>query len=128
MKWKRIMAIFLAVVLCLSFATVASAASADSGLKASDFSDFNANAWYAEAVEAAVENGLLIGKSARVLDPNGNLTRAEMAAVINRSFGTYKTTPIDLLSYITLHPENPRLLRYSMAKLRIITSHGILDL
>lgn len=94
MKWKRIMAIFLALVLCLGFATVASAASVDSGLKASDFSDFNANAWYAEAVEAAVENGLLIGKSARILDPNGNLTRAEMAAVINRSFGTYKTTEI----------------------------------
>ena len=63
-------------------------------MKASDFSDFNANAWYAEAVSAAVENGLLIGKSARILDPNGNLTRAEMAAVINRSFGTYKTTEI----------------------------------
>ena len=94
MKWKRIMAIFLALVLCLGFATVASAASVDSGLKASDFSDFNANAWYAEAVEAAVENGLLIGKSAHILDPNGNLTRAEMAAVINRSFGTYKTTEI----------------------------------
>ncbi len=94
MKWKRIMALCLAVVLCLSFATVASAASVDSGLKASDFSDFNANAWYAEAVEAAVENGLLIGKSAHILDPNGNLTRAEMAAVINRSFGTYKTTEI----------------------------------
>ncbi|MGN0979477.1 MAG: S-layer homology domain-containing protein, partial [Candidatus Avoscillospira sp.] len=94
MKWKRIMAIFLAVVLCLGFATVASAASVDSGLKASDFSDFNANAWYAEAVSAAVENGLLIGKSATKLDPNGNLTRAEMAAVINRSFGTYKTTEI----------------------------------
>ena len=94
MKWKRIMALCLAVVLCLSFATVASAASVDSGLKASDFSDFNANAWYAEAVFAAVENGLLIGKSARILDPNGNLTRAEMAAVINRSFGTYKTTEI----------------------------------
>lgn len=94
MKWKRIMALCLALVLCLGFATVASAASVDSGLKASDFSDFNANAWYAEAVSAAVENGLLIGKSARILDPNGNLTRAEMAAVINRSFGTYKTTEI----------------------------------
>ena len=88
------MAIFLALVLCLGFATVASAASVDSGLKASDFSDFNANTWYAEAVSAAVENGLLIGKSAHILDPNGNLTRAEMAAVINRSFGTYKTTEI----------------------------------
>ena len=94
MKWKRIMAIFLALVLCLGFATVASAASVDSGLKASDFSDFNANTWYAEAVSAAVENGLLIGKSAHILDPNGNLTRAEMAAVINRSFRTYKTTEI----------------------------------
>ncbi|MGN0978769.1 MAG: S-layer homology domain-containing protein [Candidatus Avoscillospira sp.] len=93
MKHKRILALILTLVLCLSIAIPASAASTATR-KATDFSDFNASAWYAEAVSAAVDNGLLIGKSARILDPNGNLTRAEMAAVINRAFGAYKTTDI----------------------------------
>ena len=41
----------------------------------------------AEAVSAAVDNGPFYGKSATVIDPNSDMTRAEMAAIINRSFG-----------------------------------------
>ena len=53
-------------------------------------SDFDRkSAWYAEAVSAAVDNGLLYGKSSTIIDPNGDMTRAEMAAIINRSFGCY---------------------------------------
>ena len=52
------------------------------------------NAWYAEAVSAAVDNGLLYGKSSTIIDPNGDMTRAEMAAIINRSFGCYKAADI----------------------------------
>ena len=88
MKTKRILALFLAVVTCLSLAVSASAASI------SDFKDVDTKAWYAEAVSAAVDNGLLYGKSRTQLDPNGLLTRAEMAAITNRSFGCYKTADI----------------------------------
>ena len=41
-----------------------------------------------------MDNGLLYGKSSTVIDPNGAMTRAEMAAIINRSFGCYKTADI----------------------------------
>ncbi len=41
-----------------------------------------------------MDNGLLYGKSATIIDPNGAMTRAEMAAIINRSFGCYKTADI----------------------------------
>ena len=88
MKTKRILALFLAVVTCLSLAVSASAASI------SDFKDVDTKAWYAEAVSAAVDNGLLYGKSSSIIDPNGAMTRAEMAAIINRSFGCYKTADI----------------------------------
>ena len=88
MKTKRILALFLAVVTCLSLAVSASAASI------SDFKDVDTKAWYAEAVSAAVDNGLLYGKSKTQLDPNGLLTRAEMAAITNRSFGCYKAADI----------------------------------
>ena len=93
MKKKRILALFLAAVSCLSLAVSASAANTVAR-KATDFRDFDKSAWYAEAVSAAVDNGLLYGKSSTTLDPNGDMTRAEMAAIINRSFGCYKTADI----------------------------------
>ena len=93
MKWKRILAMILAAASCLSLAVGVSAANTVAR-KATDFRDYDRTAWYAEAVSAAVDNGLLYGKSATVIDPNGDMTRAEMAAIINRSFGCYKTTDI----------------------------------
>ena len=93
MKHKRILAMILAVASCLSLAVGASAANTTTR-KATDFRDFDRTAWYAEAVSAAVDNGLLYGKSSSIIDPNGDMTRAEMAAIINRSFGCYKTADI----------------------------------
>ena len=93
MKRKRILALFLAAVSCLSLAVSASAAGTTIR-KATDFKDYDRTAWYAEAVSAAVDNGLLYGKSSTTLDPNGDMTRAEMAAIINRSFGCYKAADI----------------------------------
>ena len=83
----------LAVLLCLSLAVSASAANT-TARRAADFKDFDRTAWYSEAVSAAVDNGLLYGKGNGIIDPNGNLTRAEMAAIINRAFGCYKTADI----------------------------------
>lgn len=93
MKKKRILALFLAAVSCLSLAVSVSAATTPNR-KATDFRDFDKSAWYAEAVSAAVDNGLLYGKSSTIIDPNGDMTRAEMAAIINRSFGCYKAADI----------------------------------
>ena len=93
MKRKRILAMILAVASCLSLAISASAANTVAR-KATDFRDYDRTAWYAEAVSAAVDNGLLYGKSSSIIDPNGDMTRAEMAAIINRSFGCYKAADI----------------------------------
>ena len=93
MKKKRILAMILAAVSCLSLAVSASAAGA-TNRKATDFKDFDRSAWYTEAVSAAVDNGLLYGKSNTIIDPNGDMTRAEMAAIINRSFGCYAKADI----------------------------------
>ena len=57
MKKKRILALFLAAVSCLSLAVSASAAGTTTR-KATDFKDYDRSAWYAEAVSAAVDNGL----------------------------------------------------------------------
>ena len=100
MKKKRILAMILAVASCLSLAVGVSAANTVAR-KATDFRDFDKSAWYAEAVSAAVDNGLLYGKSSTIIDPSGDMTRAEMAAIINRSFGCYKTADISQYSDVS---------------------------
>lgn len=78
----------LALTLALSLGLMGSASAA--GTKtAVDFPDYDATAWYAQAVSAAVNEGLLEGTDQGKLNPEGNLTRAEMAAMVDRAFGTY---------------------------------------
>ena len=55
----------------------------------SDFSDFPSD-WSAPAVTWAVENSLLNGHDGK-LNPQGFLTRAELAAIVNRAFGAAGT-------------------------------------
>ena len=85
MDRKKLMALLLSLVLSLGLVGTASAADRT----AADFPDYDSRAWYAEAMAAAVEDGLLRGTDKGLLNPQGNLTRAEMAAIIDRAFGTY---------------------------------------
>lgn len=62
-------------------------------ISTNDFVDFP-NDWSTEAFKAAVENGLIMGRGNNEIVPYGILTRAEMAAIINRAFGANKTAPI----------------------------------
>ena len=77
---KRSLAVVLTLVMVLSLSPLVGVAE--------QFSDMPSD-WSTEALEKAVENGLIQGYDGKIW-PNKNLTRAEMATVINRSFGTYK--------------------------------------
>ncbi len=50
------------------------------------FSDVAADAWYAEAVAKASENGWITGYEDGTFRPSGNATRAESVAMLNRVF------------------------------------------
>ncbi|MDO4280387.1 MAG: DUF1533 domain-containing protein [Peptococcaceae bacterium] len=52
----------------------------------SDFSDFPSD-WSAQALSNAVDNGLLGGYDGKI-NAKGKLTRAQMATIINRAFGS----------------------------------------
>ena len=77
MKKKNAIAMALAVTMLLPTNALA--------LAPEDFSDFPNN-WSSEALKSAIENGLLTGSGDKI-NPSGNLTRAEMAAIVNRAFG-----------------------------------------
>lgn len=52
----------------------------------SDFADVPAGAWYAAVVTAAAKNGLVSGYSATSFGPEDEITREQMAAMIERAF------------------------------------------
>ena len=78
--FKKLLLTVLVLVISLPFSLGALAA------EPSDFVDFPTG-WSNEAVTAAVANGLLNGRTASTIEPESNLTRAEMATIINRAFG-----------------------------------------
>jgi hypothetical protein len=50
------------------------------------FNDVEAEAWYADAVNAAAEAGIINGKSAQQFNPHGKITRQEMAVIMSRAY------------------------------------------
>lgn len=92
---KRRSAIAMALAAALLLPTNAHAVSV------SDFSDFPSD-WSAQALESAVENGLLNGSGGRI-NAFGSLTRAEMAAIVNRAFGS--ENPASLSGYSDVSPD-----------------------
>jgi len=88
---KKTLAILLSLAMVLSLFPVSAFASDTT----SGFSDMPSN-WSTKALENAVSNGLLSGDNGKIM-PNDNLTRAQMATVVNRAFGT--TEKASLSSY-----------------------------
>ena len=58
--------------------------------------------WANEAIDAAIDNGLLRGKDDGKIHSEDNLTRAEMAAIMGRSFGA--EIEADISHYVDLEP------------------------
>ncbi|NQX59443.1 S-layer homology domain-containing protein [Paenibacillus qinlingensis] len=50
-----------------------------------NFTDVNDSDWFKVYVASAVKNGIVNGKEASKFDPNGNITRAEMAVMSSRA-------------------------------------------
>ncbi len=67
------------------------------GASPSDFVDFP-NDWSQGAMTAAVENGLLGGVGDGRIAPQGEVTRAQMAAILNRAFGAEKQASLSSYS------------------------------
>ena len=61
---------------------------------AADFVDMPSDPVMKQALENAVENKLLNGYETGEIKPNGNITRAEMSAIITRCLGAAKTADI----------------------------------
>lgn len=85
--FKRLSAGTLAAVLATGMALPASA------VHITDFDDVDGH-WAYNALEWAVDNDVMVGVDGDSMNPDGLLTRAQMAAMMDRLYGTYKNADI----------------------------------
>ena len=95
--FKRLVSMLVSVAMLCSFLPTTFAA------EPSQFSDFP-QGWSREAMTFGVENGLINGKSSTTIEPASNLTRAEMATIINRAFGAEIAK--DISEYKDVNPDD----------------------
>lgn len=88
MKIRKSISILLALVLCLSIAPVAMANTPAEGNVSKRFTDLNKDAWYSDAVQWAVDNGLMYGVSDEEFAPDGTATRAMAVTMLWRMADT----------------------------------------
>ncbi|MCT4604648.1 MAG: S-layer homology domain-containing protein [Marinisporobacter sp.] len=64
------------------------------------FTDVDKDAWYYDYIGAAYKNGLINGRSETLFDPNGNITRQEMAVIVAKVLEKkgYKKSSLDSLN------------------------------
>ena len=94
--FKRIISMLVTVAMLVTMVPAVFA-------NASQFVDFPTG-WSKEAMTFSVDNGLINGKSATKIEPQANLTRAEMATIINRAFGS--EVVCDISSYTDVKPND----------------------
>lgn len=94
---KKLMILVLSLVLIL----VPMTATAEvGGTTTPVFSDIPSD-WSTEALQNAIENGLLTGFDGKIM-PKDNLTRAQMATIINRAFGSTEKASLEMFSDINI--------------------------
>lgn len=67
------------------------------GTHPTQFTDVTADAWYAEAVSWAVEAGVVKGTSETTFDPEGNITREQIATMLYRYAGNGAQADLSVL-------------------------------
>lgn len=118
---KKLISLFLTVILALSLMPSVFAAE---GASADKFTDVPADAWYWEELDYALYNGYISGTSATTFSPSAMVSRAEFAVIFGRIMGvktdrytSSKFDDIDLSSwwgpYAAWATENDYMGRYS---------------
>lgn len=94
--------------------------------KAASFADVPQHAWYAEAVAAAVQAGLVTGRSAGEFNPSGAVTRQEMAVMLVRAY-EYKAGQAPTSATISDFTDANQIDAWAMDGVAAATAAGLLQ-
>ncbi|WP_379132165.1 S-layer homology domain-containing protein [Paenibacillus sp. sgz500958] len=89
--------------------------------EASPFSDVKAGAWYYGAVLKAKELGILEGVTASKFNPNGHITRQDMAVMIDRAFNLTASAPKAQFK------DKDQISSYALASVNTVTDQGFMS-
>lgn len=100
--------------------------------KPSSFTDLTAR-WYIDAVAWAAENGIVTGVGGNKFDPNGSITREQLAVILYR-YSDYKNYDTDMQGSLAGFPDRSKVsswakgaMRWAVGEKLITGSSGYLD-
>ena len=91
----------------------------------SPFTDLTAD-WYVDAVSWAYENEIVKGMSETKFDPNGALTREQIAAIIYR-YSSFKGNDVSKTTDITKYPDYKSVSSWAVANMRWAVAEGLIS-
>lgn len=94
--------------------------------KAQNFIDVPANAWFNPYVDWAAKNGITSGTTATTFAPNDNITREQMAVMIER-FANYKNFKLDSNKEKINFKDNTNISSYASSSVSKIQQAGIIN-
>ncbi|NCB42701.1 MAG: S-layer homology domain-containing protein [Clostridia bacterium] len=102
MRTRKLLVIFLIVAMTVCYMPITAFSDGMSGSTVIAYVDMpDEGYWSTSALQAAVNNGFLRGFSENgrtYISPDAPLTRAQMAAIVNRAFGSQNTAPLSGVS------------------------------
>ena len=90
------------------------------------FDDVADGMWYTDAVAWAASNGIVNGIGNNRFDPNGKITREQMAAVLYR-YTKFKGLPLNDGDYVEEYPDIDKVSPYAAEAMRWANAEGLIN-
>ena len=97
-----------------------------SPLKAADFTDVSAKQWYAQAVAWASENGIVNGVGNGRFDPDGTVTREQIATILHR-YAVFKGVETGNVGDLSQYPDRKDVSTYARTALAWANGAGLIN-
>ncbi len=94
--------------------------------KAENFTDVDANAWFNPYVDWAYKNGITSGATSNTFAPNENITREQMAVMIER-FASYKGFSLDSNKEPIVFKDSDNISSFAMSSVDKVQQAGIIN-
>jgi uncharacterized repeat protein (TIGR02543 family) len=90
------------------------------------FEDIADGEWYTDAVLWAAENGIVVGVKDNLFDPDGKITREQMATILYR-YTKFKGLPLNDGEFVEEYPDIDRISPYAVEAMRWANAEGLIN-
>ena len=90
------------------------------------FEDVADGKWYTDAVVWAAENGIVIGVKDGFFNPDGEITREQMAAILYR-YSKFKGLTLNDCDYVEEYPDIDKVSPYAVEAMRWANAEGLIS-